>query len=53
MSAVFAYLVADEMLCPDCGKGKAGAKPCYRKDYSVGFEVWGCNWCNETLNTPF
>ena len=53
MNAVFAYLVADEMLCPDCGKGKAGAKPCHRRDYSYGYEVIGCYWCNQTLATPF
>jgi hypothetical protein len=50
---VFAYIVNNEMLCPNCGKGKEGAQECQRKAYSFGHEVIGCYQCGETLNTPF
>jgi hypothetical protein len=51
--SVFAYILDNEMLCPRCGKSKPNAKECHRRDYSYGYEVIGCNWCNETLETPF
>ncbi len=46
---IFAYLIDDEMVCPNCAKDKPGAKECHNKDYSFGYEIIGCNWCNQTL----
>ena len=58
--SVFAYIVngdgsrgSGEMVCPDCGKNKPQAVECHRKDYSYGYEVIGCYWCNQTLDAPF
>lgn len=55
---VFAYIVksgtTEEMICPKCALDvMTPLKGCQSDDYSFGYEVIGCYWCNETLNTPF
>jgi len=58
---VFAYIAnsdgtrgSGEMICPKCALDvPTPLEVCQSNDYSYGHEILGCNWCGETLNTPF
>ena len=58
---VFAYIVntdgtrgSGEMICPKCAlEVETPLEGCHWSDYSFGYEVIGCNWCEQTLDTPF